>query len=39
VPDDFYFGFDVVDAWADILPENLALIWTNYAGNMARYTF
>ena len=39
VPDDFNFGFDVVDAWADIEPEKLALVWTNDAGDMARYTF
>ena len=36
VPDDFNFGFDVVDAWADIEPEKLALVWTNDAGDMAR---
>ena len=39
MPDDFNFGFDVVDAWADIEPEKLALVWTNDAGDMARYTF
>lgn len=39
VPDDFNFGFDVVDAWADIEPEKLALVWTNDAGDMASYTF
>lgn len=39
VPDDFNFGFDVVDAWADIEPEKLALVWTNDTGEMQRFTF
>lgn len=39
VPETFNFGFDVVDAWADIEPEKLALVWTNDAGDMQRFTF
>ncbi len=27
VPEDFNFGFDVVDAWADAEPEKKALVW------------
>jgi len=27
VPDDFNFGFDVVDAWAALEPEKRALVW------------
>lgn len=38
-PDDFNFGFDVVDAWADIEPDKLALVWTDDAGNMKSFTF
>lgn len=29
VPDDFNFGFDVVDAWADAEPLKKALVWCN----------
>ena len=39
VPDDFNFGFDVVDAWAEIEPEKLALLWTNDEGRMQSFTF
>ncbi len=27
VPEDFNFGFDVVDAWAEAEPEKMALVW------------
>ncbi len=39
VPDSFNFGFDVVDAWAELEPNKLALAWTNDAGEMKRFTF
>lgn len=39
VPEDFNFGFDVVDAWAELEPTKQALLWTNDAGDMKRYTF
>ena len=39
VPEDFNFGFDVVDAWAELEPTKQALLWTNDAGDMRRYTF
>ena len=29
VPEDFNFGFDVVDAWADAEPDKRALVWVN----------
>ncbi len=29
VPDDFNFGFDVIDAWAEAEPEKKALVWCN----------
>jgi len=39
VPETFNFGYDVVDAWADLEPEKLALVWTNDAGDMQSFTF
>jgi acetyl-CoA synthetase len=39
VPDDFNFGFDVVDAWAELEPEKLALRRTDDAGNLEEYSF
>lgn len=39
VPDDFNFGFDVVDAWAQAEPEKLALTWTNDEAKMQSFTF
>lgn len=38
-PDNFNFGFDVVDAWADIDESKLALMWTNDDGDIKKYTF
>ncbi len=39
VPEDFNFGFDVVDAWADSEPDKLALLWTDDTGEIKSYTF
>ncbi len=39
VPGDFNFGFDVVAEWARLEPEKLALVWTDDAANMKRFTF
>ncbi len=39
VPDDFNFGFDVVDEWARLEPDKLALVWTNDTEEMRTYTF
>jgi acetyl-CoA synthetase len=38
-PDDFNFGFDVADAWAESEPEKLALWWIDDKGGELKYTF
>ncbi|MDR2071929.1 MAG: AMP-binding protein [Spirochaetaceae bacterium] len=39
VPENFNFALDVVDQWAYLEPEKLALRWTNDEGEMRSYTF
>ena len=39
VPEDFNFGFDVVDAWADAEPGKKALVWCDEEGNEKVFTF
>ena len=39
VPEDFNFGYDIVDAWADEEPEKQALVWCDDAGNEKKLTF
>ncbi|MBR4749613.1 MAG: AMP-binding protein [Abditibacteriota bacterium] len=39
IPDNFNFGFDVVDAWADEEPEKRALVWANPQGEERTFTF
>ena len=39
VPENFNFGYDVVDAWATEEPEKLAMLWTNDKGACIRFTF
>ncbi len=39
VPDNFNFGYDVVDAWAQKEPERKALCWTNDKGAHIDFTF
>lgn len=39
VPEHFNFGFDVVDAIADMDPERRALVWCNVAGDERIFTF
>lgn len=39
VPENFNFGYDVVDAWAEKDPEKEALLWTNDKGVVRHYTF
>lgn len=39
VPENFNFGFDVVDEFARTEPDKLALVWCDEAGDEARYTF
>lgn len=38
-PDNFNFGFDVVDAWADAQPDKKALVWCDDHGNEKILTF
>lgn len=39
VPENFNFGYDVVDAWAAEQPDKKALLWTNDKGEHIQYTF
>ena len=39
LPDNFNYGFDVVDAIAKETPEKQALVWCNEAGDDATFTF
>ena len=39
VPEDFNFGYDVVDEWARVEPEKNALMWCNDAGEERLLTF
>ncbi len=39
VPDNFNFGYDVVDAWAEKEPNKRALLWTNDKGECREFTF
>jgi len=39
VPENFNFAYDIVDEWARLEPDKLALLWTNDAGDIKRYTF
>lgn len=39
VPENFNFAYDIVDQWARIDPDKLALLWTNDQEQMQRYTF
>lgn len=39
VPENFNFGYDIVDAWATEEPGRRALTWTNPAGEEYNYTF
>ncbi len=39
VPENFNFGYDVVDAWAEEAPEKEALLWTNDKGEERHFTF
>jgi acetyl-CoA synthetase len=32
VPDNFNFGYDVIDGWAAEAPNKQAILWTNEAG-------
>ena len=39
VPENFNFGYDVVDAWAEEEPDKIALCWTNDQGEHIDFTF
>lgn len=39
VPENFNFGYDVVDAWAAEAPGKPALLWTNDRGEERQFTF
>ncbi len=39
VPEDFNFGFDIVDAWAEQDKDKIALVWCNDDGEEKKLTF
>lgn len=39
VPEDFNFGFDIVDAWAELDKNKVALIWCDDHGHEKTFTF
>lgn len=39
VPENFNFGYDIVDAWATEQPNKPALLWTNDKGECQQFTF
>ena len=39
VPENFNFGYDVVDAWAAERPDKNALLWTNDKGEHIQFTY
>ncbi len=39
VPEDFNFGYDVVDEWARVEPEKKALLWCDDHGEEREFTF
>ena len=39
VPENFNFGYDIVDAWAAEDPDKNALLWTNDKGEHHQYTY
>ncbi|MDR1539029.1 MAG: AMP-binding protein [Clostridiales bacterium] len=39
IPENFNFGFDVVDAWGEEEPEKMALVWCNDSGEEKRLKF
>lgn len=39
VPENFNFGYDVVDRWAETHPDKKALLWTNDRGEKIQFTF
>lgn len=39
VPEDFNFAYDVMDEWARIKPDAVALLWNNDKGEEKAYTY
>ncbi len=39
VPENFNFGYDIVDAWAAEQPDKKALLWTDDKGKCIQFTF
>lgn len=39
VPEHFNFGYDIVDEWARMQPDKMALIWTNTEGDERKVTY
>ncbi|MBQ7041844.1 MAG: AMP-binding protein [Muribaculaceae bacterium] len=39
IPENFNFGYDVVDRWAEKEPNKKALLWTNDKGEAIQFTF
>lgn len=39
VPENFNFGYDIVDAWATEQPDKKALLWTNDKGEHIQFTY
>ena len=39
VPENFNFGYDIIDEWARISPNKKALLWTNDQGQEIQFTF
>lgn len=39
IPENFNFGYDIVDAWATEQPNKPALLWTNDKGEHKQFTF
>ncbi len=39
VPENFNFGFDIVDEWARLEPDKTALVWCNDHGEEKKFTF
>ena len=39
IPNNFNFAYDVVDAWAEVAPDKIALLWTNDEGAERKLSF
>ena len=39
IPEDFNFAYDVMDEWAKIKPDHVALLWASERGEEIRFTY